>query len=58
MRRLLIRDARLVNEGELREVNLLVRDGRIARIAPAIDACADDEIDAAGHFSFCADSPG
>ncbi len=58
MRRLLIRDARLVNEGELREVNLLVRDGRIARIAPAIDACADDEIDAAGHFPFGADSPG
>jgi dihydroorotase len=58
MSRLLIRNARLVNEGEIREVNLLVRDGRIARIAPAIDACADDEIDAAGHFSFCADSPG
>jgi hypothetical protein len=57
MSRLLIRNARLVNEGEIREVNLLVRDGRIARIAPAIDACADDEIDAAGHFSFCADSP-
>jgi hypothetical protein len=52
MSRLLIRNARLVNEGEIREVNRLVRDGRIARIAPAIDACADDEIDAAGHFPF------
>ncbi len=50
MSRLLIRNARLVNEGEIRAADLLVRDGRIARIAPAIDACADDEIDAAGQW--------
>ncbi|WP_355660691.1 dihydroorotase [Halomonas salifodinae] len=50
MNQVLIRNARLVNEGETREGDLLVRDGRIARIAPAIDAKAEHEIDAAGAW--------
>ncbi|NML24521.1 dihydroorotase [Zoogloea dura] len=48
--RLLIRNARLVNEGRITTGDLLVADGRIDRIAPAIDTCADTEIDAAGAW--------
>ncbi|MBF8223164.1 dihydroorotase [Halomonas sp. 328] len=50
MNQVLIRNARLVNEGEIREGDLLVRDGRIARIAPAIDANAEREIEADGAW--------
>jgi dihydroorotase len=46
---LLIKNARLVNEGRIREGDLLVRDGRIARIDNAIGVEAGTEvIDAAG----------
>lgn len=47
---LLIRNARLVNEGEIREADLLVRHSRIDKIAAIIDATADEEIDAAGQW--------
>lgn len=47
---LLIRNARLVNEGKISEADLLVRDGRIDKIAPSISASADEEIDAAGQW--------
>ena len=48
---LLIKNARLVNEGTIFESDLLVRDGRIARIDPAIDADASMEIlDAGGAW--------
>ncbi|WP_371322543.1 dihydroorotase [Dechloromonas sp. ZY10] len=47
---LLIRNARLVNEGQIFESDLLVRAGRIDKIATSITASADQEIDAAGHW--------
>ncbi|MBN9696194.1 MAG: dihydroorotase, partial [Zoogloea sp.] len=50
MSSLLIRNARLVNEGHCFEADLLVRNGRIDKIAPCISAHADDAIDAAGQW--------
>lgn len=48
MSSILFRNARLVNRGAIRETDLLVQNGRIARIDRAISAHADIEIDAAG----------
>ena len=50
MNTLLIRNARLVNEGRIFESDLLVRHGRIDKIAPSIATSADEEIDAAGQW--------
>lgn len=47
---LLVRNARLVNEGREFDADLLVRHGRIERIAASIDAQAAREIDAQGAF--------
>lgn len=47
---LLIRNARLVNEGQFFESDLLVRAGRIDKIATSITDSADQEIDAAGAW--------
>ena len=48
-RTLLIKNARLVNEGAEREGDLLVDDGRIARIDDAIPAGDAEVLDAAGR---------
>ncbi len=48
--RILIRNARIVNRGRIIESDLLIEQGRIARIAPSISANADKEIDAKGHY--------
>lgn len=51
MTNLLIRNARLINEGREYEADLLVHNGRIEKIASSIDNCtAKVEIDAAGQF--------
>lgn len=50
MSSILIRNARLVNRGKIREVDLYIRNGRIERIDPAISIHADQEIDARGHY--------
>ncbi len=50
MSSLLIRNARLVNRGQIRETDLLIRNGRIARIAPSILDSADIELDAGGNY--------
>lgn len=50
MSTLLIRNARLVNEGNIFDADLLVRHGRIDKIATSIAATADEEIDAAGQW--------
>lgn len=51
MQSLLIRNARMVNEGQVREGDLLVRHGRIERIAGCLENCgASLEIDAAGRY--------
>lgn len=48
---LLIRNARLINEGREFEADLLVRHGRIEKIATSISGLnALTEIDAAGHY--------
>ncbi|MFN0037132.1 MAG: dihydroorotase [Saprospiraceae bacterium] len=49
MSSILIRNARLVNRGQIREADVLVKAGRIARIEPSISGSADVEIDAAGR---------
>jgi len=48
MTTLLIKNATLVNEGRIFPADVLIRDGRIEKIAPAIDARADHLIDAEG----------
>ena len=48
---LLISNARLINEGEIREADVLVEGDRIAKIAPAIKATGGvSVIDAAGSY--------
>ena len=49
-RRILIRNARLVNEGRIVDGDLLIADGRIDRIASSITLAAEIEIDAAGAW--------
>lgn len=50
MTTLLIRNARLVNEGQIHDGDLLVRDGRIDKIGSSICGAADEEIDADGDW--------
>lgn len=50
MQTILIRQARLVNRGQIRECDLLIKGGRIARIDSAISADADVVLDAEGHY--------
>lgn len=47
---ILIRNGRLVNRGTIREADILIKNGRIDHIAPAIVADADIELDAAGNY--------
>lgn len=47
---LLIRNARLVNRGQIRPADVLVKNGRIEKINPRIDTSADTELDAKGHY--------
>ena len=49
MNKLLIRNARMVNEGQVTEGDLLVADGRIAQIGGEISAPGAQLIDAAGQ---------
>ncbi len=48
MQTTLITNARIVNEGRIREGDLLIKNGRIENIAPSLPADADRIIDAAG----------
>ncbi|MBL7809244.1 MAG: dihydroorotase [Saprospiraceae bacterium] len=50
MSSLLLRNTRLVNRGVIRDADVLVRNGRIEKIAPGITATADIEIDAKGKY--------
>ena len=50
MSSILIRNARLVNRGQIQEADVLVKSGRIDKIAPSISGNADIEIDAAGKY--------
>lgn len=46
----LIRNARLVNEGQVFDADVLIANGRIEKIAPSIDSKAVVEIDAKGRW--------
>ncbi len=50
MQTIVVRNARLVNRGYIVETDLLVKNGRIAKIAPSISSDADIELDAAGNY--------
>lgn len=50
MKNILIRNARLVNRGKIREADILIRKGRIERIDAVISSPADVELDAGGHY--------
>lgn len=51
MSQILIRNARIVNEGTIVESDLLIQDGRIAKIAPQISVSGNvREIDATGQY--------
>lgn len=49
MSSILIRNAKIVNRGTILEADLLIKAGRIDRIAGAINVVADHEIDAKGN---------
>jgi len=49
MSTLLLRNARLVNRGQIREADVLIKNGRIAKIDASIRGNADREIDAKGN---------
>ena len=46
---ILIRNARLVNRGQIQEADVLIKSGRIAKIEASISGNADIEIDASGQ---------
>lgn len=48
MSTILIKNAQVVNEGEIKAQDIFIKNGRIERIAPVIDAKADREINAEG----------
>ncbi len=48
--RTVIRNARIVNEGSIREADLLINGDRIERIGPSLEAPGAGEIDAAGRY--------
>ncbi|HRI62284.1 MAG TPA: dihydroorotase, partial [Saprospiraceae bacterium] len=50
MQTVLIRNARLVNRGQIQQADIFISDNRIAKIAPAISGNADIELDAAGNY--------
>ncbi len=52
MSSILIKAATVVNEGRIFESDVLIKDGRIDRIAPQIGVSADKEINAEGKYLF------
>lgn len=52
MSTILIKHAQVVNEGEQRALDILIKDGRIEKIAGSIDQKADQEINAEGLHLF------
>jgi len=46
----LIRNARIVNKGKITEADILIRNGRIEKIAPRITAPVNQEIDVKGNY--------
>jgi dihydroorotase len=52
MASILIKQASLVNEDSIVVADVLIRKGKIEKIAPQIDVLADQEIDAEGQYLF------
>ena len=52
MHSILIKQASLVNEGSIVVADVLIKKGKIEKIAPQIDAQADQEIEAEGLYLF------
>jgi len=52
MKSILLRNARVVNRGTVREADILIENGRIAKVQAAINGSADIEIDVAGRYVF------
>lgn len=50
MKTFLIKNAQVVNEGQISQADVYVKDGRISKIAPGITEPADELIDATGKF--------
>ncbi len=50
MKRIIIKNAQIVNEGKITEGDLLVKGGRIEKIGGTIDAVVDMEIDGTGKY--------
>jgi dihydroorotase len=50
MQTILLRNARVVNNGAITERDILIQNGRIARIQPTIEASADVAIDVKGNY--------
>jgi dihydroorotase len=50
MKTILIKNAHIVNRGRISHGDILVKNGRIEKIAPSIDAPSDLEIDASGKY--------
>lgn len=52
MQSILLRNTRLVNNGTVKQCDILIQNGRIARIEPVLNVNADTEIDVAGRYVF------
>ncbi|MCP3931029.1 MAG: dihydroorotase [Bacteroidetes bacterium] len=50
MNSILLKNAFIVNEGRIQNGDILIKNGRIDRIAPIIDSLAQKEIDAEGKY--------
>ena len=48
MSTILIKNAQVVNEDEIKVLDIFIKDGRIEQIAPTIDKAAAQEINAEG----------
>ncbi|MBE8715491.1 dihydroorotase [Sphingobacterium hungaricum] len=52
MSTILIKNAQVVNENEIKNLDVFIKNGRIEKIEPSIDATADQVIDATGLHLF------
>ena len=50
MSQILIKNASIVNEGQIKIADVLIKNGLIEKIAPTIDCASDREIDASGLY--------
>jgi dihydroorotase len=51
MKSIIIRNAKIINRGEITEGDIFIKGGKIEKIAPSLNINADIEIDAAGKYA-------